>query len=161
MKNIFISHSSRDTEYVKCIISLFEAMGINSNNIFCSSIPGYSIMPGADFLDTIRNQLNNDTFVCFIISSNFYMSKMCLCELGAAWVKTLNHTPIIVPPLEYGDLDLLLRNTQCIKINKPTDINTLYLQVKNLFNLEEPNMNIWEMKRDKTLFEIDNLLKKK
>lgn len=43
---VFISHSSKDKEYVSLIVSLLDDMGLQPNQIFCSSLPGYDIPLG-------------------------------------------------------------------------------------------------------------------
>ena len=105
MKKIFISHSSEDKEIVGELIALIEGMGVKSEQIFCSSFEGYGIKLGANWLDAIREELTEETLVLFVLTTNFYNSHMCQCELGAVWANTLEHIPILVPPLTTKDLD--------------------------------------------------------
>ena len=85
---IFISHAWKDklidALYSEVII-LLEAMGVKSDQIFCTSFEGDGISPGENSLEAIKNELNANTLVLFILSENFYKSRVCLCEMGAAW----------------------------------------------------------------------------
>lgn len=40
---LFISHSSKDTDYVKAFVGILETLGLHDNEIICSSIPPYCI----------------------------------------------------------------------------------------------------------------------
>jgi hypothetical protein len=42
-KKIFISHSSKDKEYTKAFVDLLFAIGLNEDDIVCSSYPGVGI----------------------------------------------------------------------------------------------------------------------
>lgn len=40
---IFISHATKDKDYVSVLVNLLEDMGLRQSQIFCSSAPGYGI----------------------------------------------------------------------------------------------------------------------
>jgi len=84
---VFISHATRDKAFVEKIVELLEFMGLNEKQIFCSSMPGYDVPVGADFLDYIKEQYEEyELFVIFVHSPNYYHSTVSLNEMGAAWV---------------------------------------------------------------------------
>lgn len=83
LDKIFISHSSLDSQYVEKIIDILEAIGVPSEKIFCSSFEGYGVKLGSDFLEVIKEELNSNVLVLFVLSSNFYSSVVSLCEMGA------------------------------------------------------------------------------
>ncbi|HFU75112.1 MAG TPA: toll/interleukin-1 receptor domain-containing protein, partial [Arcobacter sp.] len=95
---IFISHASADLPIVEEIIELLESIGLTSTQIFCTSFEGYGIGLGDDFLKTLKDELEGNTLVVFILSKSFYKSPICLCEMGAAWVLSKSHIPILIPP---------------------------------------------------------------
>lgn len=115
---IFISHSSLDSKIVEKVIDTLEAIGVPSDKIFCSSFEGYGVKLGSDFLDVIKNELDNEVLVLFILSNNFYSSVVSLCEMGATWVKTNQHIPILIPPFNYGDIKGVIPTTHGMKINE-------------------------------------------
>src|SRR5579872_7134866 len=97
IRRVFISHSSCDAFFVEELVDFLELIGLPGESIFCSSLAGYGIDLGANFLDAIREELRNDTMVLFVLTHNFFASPVCLCEMGAVWVQTKDHIPLIVP----------------------------------------------------------------
>jgi hypothetical protein len=106
----FISHATKDAPIVEELIELLEVIGLPSDRIFCSSFAGYGIDLGDNFLDALKEELSNDTLVLFVLSHNFYASPVCLCEMGATWVQTKDHIPILVPPFNFADIKSLSEN---------------------------------------------------
>ncbi|USL39607.1 toll/interleukin-1 receptor domain-containing protein [Priestia megaterium] len=161
-KKIFISHSEKDVEVVECLIDLLEGIGIKSTNIFCTSLEGYGVPLGADFLRTIKDELNGDTLVLFILTENFYNSSICMCEMGAAWIKANECVPILVPPLDFPDMrGVIPHTTHGIKINNASNINTLKSTLIKSLRIDELDTTIWERKRKKYLKEIEQIINDK
>jgi hypothetical protein len=154
-RKIFISHSSLDADIVGKLIELIEAMGLPSDKIFCTSFEGYNIGLGEDFLQTIRDVLSKEVLVIFVLSKNFYESPISLCEMGATWVKTKEHIPVLVPPFEYKEIKGVIPYTQGMKVNEKGKLNSLKEKIESFFSLNAQNFSIWERKRDKILGEIN------
>lgn len=161
MRKVFISHSASDKELVRELVDFLEGIGVNSERIFCSSFDGYGIKLGANWLDAIKEELTDESLVLFILTTNFYNSHMCQCELGAVWANTLKHIPILVPPLTYNDLEYILRSQQSMAINDENKINSLYEEIIEWFDLSPIKANIWKLKVDRFLGNVDRILKKK
>lgn len=161
MKKIFISHSSEDKEIIGELITLIEGMGVKSEQIFCSSFEGYGIRLGANWLDAIREELTDETLVLFVLTTNFYNSHMCQCELGAVWANTMEHIPILVPPLTTKDLEYILRNHQSMMITDKDKLNSLNDQVTEWMGIKSNKASIWQMKCDKFLADMENIITKK
>jgi len=158
LEKIFISHSSLDSKLVEKVIDILEAIGVPSDKVFCSSLEGYGVKLGSDFLDTIKNELNSKVLVLFILSSNFYSSVVSLCEMGATWVKTNQHIPILIPPFSYEDIKGVIPTTHGMKINEKEKFNSLKEQVEKFLNLVPVSINVWERRRDNILSEIKSIL---
>ncbi len=159
-KKIFISHSSKDAKIVEQVIEILEGIGVQSNKIFCTSFEGYGIGLGEDFLQTIKNELNNEVLVLFILSQNFYNSPVSLCEMGATWVRTSEHIPILIPPFNYSDIKGVIPNTQGMKIDDKAKMNSLKEKVESFLSINPINFSAWERKRDNILTAIKNILEK-
>lgn len=151
VEKIFISHSSKDALLVEEVIELLEVVGIKSEQIFCSSFEGYSIGLGQDFLQRIKDELNSNVLVLFVLTPNFYNSPVSLCEMGAAWVRTSKHIPIVVPPLSYEDVKGVIPLTQGFKINEVKKWNVLKGQLEQWFALHPIGLSVWERKRDRAI----------
>jgi hypothetical protein len=158
MNKIFISHSKLDSKYVEKIIDLLETIGLPSDKIFCSSFEGYGVKLGADFLTYLKNELNNDILVIFILSNNFYSSTICLCEMGATWIKTNDHIPILIPPFEYSDVKAVIPTIHGMKIDEKEKYNSLKEILEKNFNITPINQSVWERKRDNHLKQIKQII---
>lgn len=153
---VFISHASKDSEYVEEMIEVLESIGLDSNQIFCTSFEGYGIELGDNFLDSIKDELSSDSLVIFILSKNFYESPVCLCEMGATWVLAKEHIPVLIPPLDYSDVKGVIPLSQGFKINEPLKLNLFKEKIEKTFLIENTvSMSTWERKRDRILARIE------
>lgn len=160
LKKVFISHTSSDKQIVEEVIELLELVGLESNQIFCTSFEGYGIDLGEDFLMKIKEELSSDTLVLFILSKSFYESPVCLCEMGATWVLAKEHIPVLIPPLDYSDIKGVIPLTQGFKINETLKLNLFKDKIESLYQLDNHvSMSTWERKRDRIVTRIEKLLK--
>lgn len=107
---VFISHSSKDEVFVVKLAQFFELLGVNRNNIFCSSIEGQGVKHGKKIEEAVRNEIIEDKVLIYIISNNFLNSNYCLNEIGAGWIlsdkRTLNKNlfHIKLPDISFDDI---------------------------------------------------------
>lgn len=148
MKKVFISHAYTDHSIVNHLVDLLRTIGLNRDQIFYSSDPAYGVKPGENILDRLKNELNSTDLVLFILSGNFYKSAACLCEMGAAWVKTTSHIPVLIPPFTYKDIDGAIPKTALsLTINDNAGINSLKDSIEKEFNLLPIHVNTWDVKK--------------
>jgi len=161
VRRVFISHSSKDEVFVQELVEILETIGLPPEAIFCTSLAGYGIDLGENFLDGIREELKSDTLVLFVLSHNFYASPISLCEMGAVWVQTKAHIPILVPPFDFGDIKGVIPLTEGFKINDPLKLSIFKSKIESLFGLTRtlPHAS-WERKRDRIVSRIEILLTK-
>lgn len=156
---VFISHSSKDSKIVEEVIELLESMGLNSTQIFCTSFEGYGIDLGENFLDRIKDELSSDTLVFFILSKDFYNSPVCLCEMGATWVLSKEHIPMIIPPLDFNDIKGVIPGIQGLKITDSLKLNSLKEKIEKLFLISNGStFSTWERKRDRIVKRIEEII---
>ena len=102
---IFISHSSKDRDYVFLIVDFLEDIGLRSEQLFCSSVPGYGIPLNEDIFDYLKTQFQDyNLHVIFVLSKNYYESAACMNEMGAAWVLQNKYTTILLPGFDFSDI---------------------------------------------------------
>lgn len=161
---IFISHSTKDVEYATQLVTLFDNMGINDDQIFCSSVPGYDIPLDKDIFEYLREQFEQyDLHVIFVLSTNYYDSKVSLNEMGAAWVLRKNNTSILLPGFDFSQMEGVVgKDRISIKLDKGEDelkdkLNQLYANIVEEFSLTRKRDVIWEKKRDSFISEIKKL----
>lgn len=152
---IFISHASLDKGYVSKLVRLFENIGLNEQQIFCSSETGYDIPLGEDIYDYLKLQFqNHDLHVIFILSDNYYDSVACMNEMGAAWILQNRYTTILLPGFEFKEIKGAINPRQIgLKLdNELTDVKSKLGQLKDTiieeFGLIKINDVRWEDKRN-------------
>jgi hypothetical protein len=159
LEKVFISHSSEDCIIVENLIELLETAGLESSQIFCTSLPGYDIELGDNFIDALKEELGNNVLVLFVISSDFYRSPVCLCEMGATWALSKDHIPVIVPPFTFDDMKGVFPLTQGLVITDPLRMNALRDKVIADFNITSTGkISTWERKRDRILERIQKAI---
>ena len=164
-KKIFISHSTDDREIIDKFVALLEKIGVQSGQLFCSSIQGYSIPQGSgDLYDFIRNEMSNDNlFAIMMLSQNYYNSPVCLNEMGAAWVKQSEYQSILLPNFNYPDIrgainprDISFQLND--ELNRKAALNELKDRIIAHLGLNNINHNVWERIRDTFLREVDQIV---
>jgi hypothetical protein len=160
-KSVFISHAVKDKALVKEIISLIEeGMGVPEEEIFCSSLDGYGIPSGKNFVTYIKEQLLEPKVVVLVLTPAYFESKFCLSELGAAWIKSHDIFPILVPPLQYSDVKDVLLGTQVAKVDDDIKYNELLGTLTAALDFKPKSQTKWDTKRRAFLKAIAPILKK-
>lgn len=158
MKKLFVSHSSLDDPKIKPLIDLINLIGVPHDKIFYCSIPGYGLKPGENIFDGLKRELSNEVFALFMLSRNFYESPVCLCEMGAVWIKSYKQIPILIPPMEFNEMGGVFPNTIGFKINDKSNMNSLKDELEKFFGLPQMDFSRWEEKRDEFIIKINTLL---
>lgn len=158
MKKIFISHSSIDKKIIDPFIDLLEIIGMKHHEIFYSSHPSTGVGLGENILERIKTELSNDVLVLFVISENFYKSPVCLCEMGATWIKTNKHIPILIPPFAFNQVKGVFVNSLGFYVNDKEQLNELKLKLEQEFNLIPINLTRWEDKRNKFVENVNLII---
>lgn len=93
-KSIFVSHATKDASLAAAVVDLIEdGTGVPEGEIFCSSLPGYGIPAGKNFVGYMRDQMDAPKVVVLLLTKNYFNSHFCLSELGAAWVRGASNIP--------------------------------------------------------------------
>lgn len=153
---IFISHSSKDKEFVKHLVDLLEVIGIDGKDkLFCSSVPLYGIDLSGKIFETLLSQFkDNQLFVLYIHSSNYYESPVSLNEMGAAWVLQSDHCSFLIKGFPFEGMKGVVNDDEiAIKVDGDTDeisirMNQLKDKLIKLFQLPKLDNDKWEWKRN-------------
>lgn len=165
---LFISHSSKDLEYIKAFVEFLKDIGMNSENIFCSSISDYSIPWGEDIFDYLSKEFNNrrkNLIVLFMLSKNYYDSPACLNEMGAAWVLKKEYRSILLPGFKFEDIKGAI-NPNALPISLEDSeirkkLKNIKEQFEKIFELEKISGNQWGNIRDRFIEKIDKIKERK
>lgn len=160
-KPLFISHAVADRQLASALVEfLEEGIGVPENEIFCSSLKGKGIPAGKRFVEYIKEQISGPKIVILLLTKNYYESDFCLSELGAAWVKSHDIYPILVPPLTYDDVKDVLLGTQVTKISDSIQLNELRETLADKLGFELKSGFKWDAKRDLFLDKVSEIVPK-
>lgn len=159
-KRVFLSHATKDKAIANAFVDLLVHCGLHADDIFCSSLEGMGIPPGQNFLDHIKNEIQNPELVVLMLSQNYFDSAFCLCELGASWAMWHNILPVLIPPATFADVGGVLTGIQAFKIDEPLRLSEAYEVIVKVLALKRLMSARWEVKRDEFLKELGPLLKK-
>lgn len=158
---IFISHSGKDIDIIKNFVDLLSHIGLTSESLFCSSIPGYNIKQGSgDIYDNLRNEFNNNLYVIFMLSENYYESKACLNEMGAAWVLKKKYQSILLPGFDFNQIEGAI-NPRAISFklddeeNRRVYLGELKDNIIEFLGMERANQSKWDYYSQKFWNEVD------
>lgn len=156
-KLIFISHSTKDSEYVASLVELLRKIGFTDKDVFCSSYPGYGIPLGKNIYEFLKSCFKDyEIFVLFVISKdNYYSSPASLNEMGAAWVQGSKSIPILLPGMSPAKLKGVVGPDSlalCLDSdNVRYDLNSLKNDLLLFFGKQQINESTWEHDRDSFL----------
>lgn len=156
-KLIFISHSTKDSEYVASLVDLLRKIGFTDKDVFCSSYPGYGVPLGKNIYEFLKNCFKDyELFVLFVISKdNYYSSPASLNEIGAAWVQGAKSIPILLPGMSPAKLKGVVGPDSlaiCLDSdNVRYDLNSLKNDLLLFFGKQQINESAWEHDRESFL----------
>ena len=132
---IFISHSSKDKEYTKAFVDLLFDIGLNEDDIVCSSYPGLGVPLRASVYEWLVEKFQEyDLHVLYFLSHNYYKSAASLNEMGAAWAMKQKWDGILLPGFDFSDI------SGCI--------DPYQIQIKLDGEIEELKQRLFELKDD-------------
>ena len=136
MSKVFISHSSRD-DIVSSLFTFLTSIGIQNNDIFCSSLEGNGVKNGERINDAIRDQLKKASIVIYLITNNFLKSTYCTQELGALWMLKETKTFIFkFDDVNDSDLKGFVDSSYKYNLFNADGLSSLYDELEELFNLK-------------------------
>lgn len=153
---VFISHSSKDIDFVESLVELLEGIGLDETNLFCSSIPGYWVGLGKDIFSVLHSKFTeSNLFVIFVHSPRFYESYVSLNEMGAAWALKADHCSILTQDMEFSAMTAVVNSHEtAIKVNN-NDAKARLTELKDnlvsFLGIQDVTPIKWDRIRDKFL----------
>lgn len=150
---VFISHSSKDIEFVEALVTLLESIGFDNKTLFCSSIPDYWIGLSKDIFKSLRQLFtDHELYVIFIQSPRYYESAVSLNEMGAAWVLQTDYCSILTKDMQKENMcGIFDDHTIFLKVDAPqveARMNELKNTLTKIFGLPTMTDTTWERKRN-------------
>jgi hypothetical protein len=113
MKEIFISHRSTDKAFADLFVDFLLRCGLQSDSIFCSSLPGNDIK--ADIPSEIKDTLKNSILNVVLLSAEYYKSPYCTNEEGIIWFLDTPKIIICLPEIDERLLEGFLNSDNKIR----------------------------------------------
>lgn len=149
--NIFISHSSKDSdiidEFIDDILTL--SLNLSSDKIAYTSREDMGVPPGGRIDDYLRKNIKCAKIVLLMISVNYKKSEVCLNEMGAAWAYNRIIIPIILPNTDFSKLGWLLSFDKAIKIDDTSGLDSLYDRIKGILRIQKCKTANWNRNKQK------------
>ena len=124
-KRLFVSFADRDrTLAVRFTDFLRVGCNLNEEQVFLTARPS-ELTPGTYFAAAIRDSIQRAVMAVLLLTPAYYESHFCLAELGAVWARDLTVVPLLVPPVEYADLDGVQIGQQAGRMNDPAFLDVL------------------------------------
>lgn len=160
-EKIFISHSSKDLELVERFNQLlWGGIGLQHDDIFCTSIAGSDLYVGDNAPLKIREAVLQCPVSILLISENYKQSEICLNEMGAAWATPNRRLAIAIDPCSYGHIGWINLTDHAIRINDARGLDTLRSTIIEALGLNQDSKAAakWNLCKDIFLKDIERLL---
>jgi hypothetical protein len=160
-KKLFISHAVADESLVNKFVDWLDvACGVPRDQIFCTSCPDMGVVPGKDFIQFIKSEIENASVIIPLLSPNYYASVFCLGELGATWVldDKIFILPILVPPMNYSSAKATLAVTHMGMIDDKNYLGLSTEYIVQHHELPKPKIVTWDIKTDQFLEGLPSVL---
>ena len=159
---VFISHSSKDKEFVEALVEMLESIGFDPSTLFCSSVDGYGIGLGKDIFETLRGLFKEfNLYVIFVHSPNYYKSPVSLNEMGAAWVLKTDCCSFLTTNMQFSEMKGVVNgSTISIKVDNedtPARLTELKDHLLSIFGMNDIDSIKWERKRKAFLERVTSI----
>lgn len=147
-KKIFISHSSKDERYVTDFVNhiLCLGIGVDSDDIFCTSIEDLGIRNGEDIRMHIQDNIRSAEYSFILLSDNYKNSEICVNEMGAVWAYDANVRVYLLPNTDFPSIGWLCDTRKADQISNSVALDSLYKEMIEHFNLPDRLIH-WSQQR--------------
>lgn len=155
---IFISHSSKDLPIVERFVDdiLQLGIGLDCNDIFCTSIEDMAIHNGEDIRQHIHANIKDAEYSIILFSQSYKKSEICLNEMGAVWAYDTNVRYYILPDMNFSEIGWLTNPKQAESIISRTALDALQKELIEYFRLPDKGLG-WSRNRDKFVRSIEQI----
>jgi len=141
---IFISHSSGDSEIAEALINvIIKAFKLENKSIRCTSVPGFKLPSGASTDEQLKQEIFASKVFIGIITSTSVNSTYVLFELGARWGSTLPLLPLICDPSGTALLKGPLKNINVLNATDASDIHQFIYDLSDHLEIKPEDTNAY------------------
>lgn len=147
---VFISHAQHDRPLVAALKDfLTKGIGVPKVRVFATSLPGYGVPAGKEWLDHIHDKVKRSHVAVLIVTREYLSSEFCMWELGAFWARDTFSFALVDPILDPAKLPVLISTNQYADITQKrvADLNEFRDQVLSRLDLSSPPGNLYIAQR--------------
>lgn len=157
MALVFISHAGADKSVADALVDLLQTgCDLRVEEVSCSSVEGAGIASGEEFIDWIQENIESATLVVLLLTPNYYASKFCLAEMGAAWALKKRVFPLMHPGLS-RDPGVIFLGRQAARLDG-SGLDNLKDEIDKNHPAQGTATARWSIKKDSFLKRLDALL---
>lgn len=157
MPKIFVSHASADKPLVDELFDLLQTgCDLRLENLLCSSVEGAGVSTGDEFITWINTNLCSADLIILLLTPNYYASKFCLAEMGAAWALQKDVFPLVLPTLA-RDPGVLFLGRQAAHLDSP-GLDDLRDRVSKYHSNAAERTARWSIKKKRFLEKVDDII---
>ena len=149
-KRIFISHSSKDEQYISRFVNQILALGIgiSLDDIFCTSIEDLGIKNGEDIRKHIQDNIRGAEYAFLMISDNYKASEICINEMGAVWAYDAKVRLYMLPGAKFDKIGWLCDTRKAQNLSSAVALDQLYKEMRSHFGITTDNFEHWSRIRE-------------
>ena len=142
---LFISHSSKDTDFVNLLVELLRAaLPLSAAQIRCTSIDGYRLPGGANTDIQLRQEVHDSDAFIGVISFHSIKSLYVVFELGARWGAGRSLIPLIAPGTVANILGGPLAGINALHSGNRSQIHQLISDLSTELNVKPETPGVYE-----------------
>ena len=149
-KRIFISHSSKDKQYITKFVNqiLCLGIGVSPDDVFCTSIEDLGIKNGEDIRNHIHDNIRSAEYSFLMISDNYKASEICINEMGAVWAYDAKVRLYMLPGATVDKIGWLCNARQAQNLSSAVALDQLYMEMRSHFGITTDNFEHWSRIRE-------------
>lgn len=156
-RKVFISHSSKDKDIMKNFTNLILGLGIGieANDVFCTSIEDMTMRNGEDIRQHIKENILSADYSFLMLSKNYQSSEICLNEMGAVWAANNNVRYYLLPDADFDKIGWLTNPQKAEKINSSIALDALQKELVDFYGLQDRGIT-WSKNREDFLATLNS-----
>jgi hypothetical protein len=142
---LFISHSSKDSEIVCALVQLLrDSLNIPADNVRCTSVEGYGLSGGARTDEQLREEVASAKSFIALITDASLKSNYAMMEFGARWGTGRGLIPLLASGAAAGMLGRPLEDFHSLSADKKPDIHLLVESLARVLGRKPNSVVIYE-----------------
>lgn len=147
MQSIFISHALADKSLAGSLYDLLQTgCNLGNEDIVCTSVDGVGIPGGEDFVEWIKKNLETASLIILLVTPNYFASKFCMAEVGAAWALNKKVFPLMKPKL-HPEMGFVMLGKQTYEMSG-VGLDQLRDEIAKFFPKAGNNTGRWNIKKE-------------